>query len=507
MTYVESSLVTIRRTFSPLLVAVVLLLSLKLAVAQPVEDIKPRIEATLATPLFKNAIVGVLVKSLDDGRVLYEKNADYALMPASNMKLLTATTVAARLSNTFQFTTTLYRTGEITRGGELKGDLILKGSGDPSLTSLDLLSMAKQLKDLGVKKFKGRIIADATLFEDKPLGEGWEWDDEPFYYQAQVSGLNCDENVVSYVVKPGVKVGDAAIVEVGGADQAKVGIAPTQYLIVQNLVTTSESGSPITVSFDRSRAKNTVVLSGTIPLNGKPATEELTVEEPALFTATRLYDCLAASGIEVPKREKQQVVKEKVIPSAISLVTHQSKPLSAILSDFLKPSDNLYGECLFKTLAAQKSGIGTWEGGAKIVRDLFTEWNIDPSGLSIADGSGLSRRNNVTPRLLVSLLTAADSKLPTDAKTAFEAGLPVGGVDGTLRYRFKGTPAQGKIQAKTGSLTGVSALSGYLTTKTGERLVFSILMNHFSSGGPTSQARAAQDAIILSLMDAPKPLK
>ena len=495
----ESSRVILRRLPSLALCLVSLLFAPPSAMAQEGLPAKPRIEAALAAPVFKNALVGVLVKSLDDGRVVYEHNPDFSLMPASNMKILTGATAAMKLPATFHYTTTLYRTRDIDRRGELKGDLYIKGSGDPSLTSADLLALVQTLKTLGVKKFNGKIIADSSVFDDKILGDGWQWDNEPFYYQAQVSGLNCDENVVTVVVSPGTKVGDAATVTMGE------NVGKTRYLSLQNTAVTVAADAKTDVNFDRTRAKNETLVSGTVALGGKPATEEITVEDPALFTATRLWEQMQAAGIRVPKPEKQRVERGSVPKETAVLAAHDSGPLPKLLADFLKPSDNLFGECLLKTLAAQKNGVGTTEGGRGIVSDMLIEMGVDTSGLVMADGSGLSRNDNVTPRLLVSLLTAVEKKFPTEMKAAFVDGLPVGGVDGTLRNRFKGTAAQGSVHAKTGSLTGASSLSGYLTTKAGEHLVFSILMNHYTSGGPTAQARAAQDAIVLALTDVPKP--
>jgi D-alanyl-D-alanine carboxypeptidase/D-alanyl-D-alanine-endopeptidase (penicillin-binding protein 4) len=183
----------------------------------------------------------------------------------------------------------------------------------------------------------------------------------------------------------------------------------------------------------------------------------------------------------------------------------QSEEFPKLLAAFLKPSDNLYGECLLKALGAEKGGAGTTEAGAKVVRDFLKEAGIDTGGLYIADGSGLSRFDNVTPRLLVDLLTNIDRRFPADAKQALQDALPVAGLDGTLRNRFKRTLVEGNLRAKTGSLRGVSALSGYLTASSGERFVFSLLLNHFQGAGSTTAARTAQDAFTLALAAQRKP--
>ncbi|MDX1933775.1 MAG: D-alanyl-D-alanine carboxypeptidase/D-alanyl-D-alanine-endopeptidase [Capsulimonadales bacterium] len=490
----ESLSVIIRR-FSPLLLCLVLPLLPIPSSAQSPSDLPSGIDAALNVPEFKNAVVAVLVRSLDTGRTLYEKNPDVALMPASNLKLLTAATASAKLGIGFRFTTTLLRTGEITGSGELKGDLYLHGSGDPSLTSEDLTAMVRQLGSAGVRKFHGRVFVDASAFDARALGTGWEWDDESYYYCAQVAGLNCDENTVVLTAEPGKKPGDPPVV---------TAINGTRYLTLRNEAKTGVAGSPATVVFERARARNEVTITGSLPLDAKPVRETVTVEDPARFVGTRLWEILERSGTDTPKPEKRRVEIGIAPTNTLPVATHVSPALPKLLADFLKPSDNLYGECLLKTLGRQKSGQGTWDSGAATVRDYLGEIGVDAAGLVMADGSGLSRRNTVTARMLVDLLTAVETKLPDGARAAFVDGLPVGGQDGTLRNRFKSTAAQGVVRAKTGSLTGASSLSGYLTTVAGERLVFSILMNHYHSATGATRTRAAQDAIVLALMNVPR---
>lgn len=473
----------------------------------PATPLTERLNATLNVPVLKNAIVGAIVRSLDSGETLYEHNPDFALLPASNQKLITATTTLALLGPDFRYTTSLFRTGMIEADGTLTGDLYLKGSGDPSLSSANLKTLAEALAKSGVKKFSGKIVADATRFDEQTLGEGWQWDDEPFDYQPQVSALNCDENVVQIEVRPGSVIGATPDVVLGGMDSTSLAFAGSTYLNILNTATTGSGNDPtganVTtgISLERLRAHNDVVISGTIPLGGAPSRETVTVENPARFTVTRLYELLSATGITTAKPTASSISTGIVPPNVTLVAEHQSAPLSALVALLLKPSDNLFGECFLRTLGAEKGKAGSWSEGRKVVKNFLTEALSDTSGLYIADGSGLSRMNNVTPRLLADLLTYADKKLPPATRTAFVDGLPVGGIDGTLRNRFKGTPLAGNVRAKTGSLTGVSTLSGYVTTRSGKRLVFSLLMNHFTAGGPTAQARAAQDAFVLALYD------
>jgi D-alanyl-D-alanine carboxypeptidase, serine-type, PBP4 family len=467
-----------------------------------------QIDQVLAAPMFKHASVGVLVRSLDTGKTLYAKNPDLALMPASNQKILTAAVALWALKPDFRYRTTIAYTGSIDRTGTLNGDLYLKGSGDPSLDSARLLALAQEVKARGIVQVNGRIVADASAFDDQTLGNGWQWDDESYYYSAQVAGLNCDRNILQLEITPGKNVDDPATVVVGGAQAMALGFANNPYVEVVNEVKTvvAAEGVAPAISVTRVRGRNIVRLTGTIPAGAeqKPVREEVTVEDPALFAASRFVELLRVSGVTVPPAVRRRVEKGVTPADAVEVAVSESQPLRELLKDFLKPSDNLYGEALLKTVGKALSDEGTARAGANALRDLLKVAAVEPGGLSVADGSGLSRMNTVTPRILVDVLTNVWQRFPADARDAFIAGLPEAGVDGTLRNRMKKTPAEGKVRAKTGTLTGVSALSGYLTTPTGQRVVFSIVMNQYERSGGASAARSAQDAIVLALMNVPR---
>lgn len=471
------------------------------AATAPSTPLAARLDAIIANaPGLQNAIVGVQVKSLTTGQIIYEKTPQYALMPASNEKILTSTTALMRLGPDFRYTTTLFRTGTIDAGGVLHGDLYLKGTGDPSFTSARLKTLADTLQKSGVKRVEGRIIADASRFVDAPLGDGWQGDDEAFYYSAQFSALNCDENIVPLQVVPAPTAGLPAAVTIGGKAAAALGFgsASRDYLGLENTVlTTPATTQPATASvmWNRARGRTIFLVGGTLPQNALPVGEALTIEDPAAFTAYRLADLLPLAGVAYDAR---RVGKGVVPPDAVSVGVDTSEPLRVLLVHFLKASDNLYGEVLLRTLGAEKGKRGSAEEGVGVIKALLHDANVDTSGLQIADGSGLSRLNHVTPRTLVSLLTYVDQKFPPDVKALWQNALPVGGVDGTLRNRFKNTPAANNLHAKTGTLSGASALSGYVTSKSGERYVFSFLMNHFASA---AEARSVQDKLVLALAE------
>jgi D-alanyl-D-alanine carboxypeptidase/D-alanyl-D-alanine-endopeptidase (penicillin-binding protein 4) len=459
-------------------------------------NLEQRIAAVLDTPELRGASVGVFVRSLAaGGRVLFARNADLLLVPASNQKILTAATALTRLGPDHVFVTRLGGVG-VRDKNVWRGDLVLVGAGDPSLSSVRLREMVRALKTSGVRRVTGRIVADDGRFDEKRLGAGWQWDDEPFDYQPQVSALNLDENVVSVRVTPGRAPGDPALVTLD---------PPTAYVRIASTVRTVAAKEAANVAFDRARGRNDLIVSGTIAVGAKPATAALTVEEPSLFAATRLGELLKEEGVVVAGGPPVRAAAPPVA-GVTPLAESASEPLSVLVRDMMKRSDNLYAETLLKAAgAAIGSGVGTTAGGARTVAALVaTAGGGNPAVvLRVADGSGLSRLDLVTPQVLATLLAylADPAKAGTGVARAFGDALPVGGVDGTLRNRFKNTSAQGVVRAKTGSLTGVSTLSGYLTTKAGEPLVFSILMNNVLAG--TAAARRAQDAFVLVLIDAP----
>jgi len=441
------------------------------------------VDEALADPALTHGIQGILIESLNDGRILYEKNADLVFIPASNHKLIVSACALDTLGADYHFKTFLYTRGEQTADGILHGDIVIQGRGDPVLKSDDLSIMVSKIKELGIHTVEGNVIADDTWFDGIRLGWGWSWDDEPYYYSAQISALNLDENVVSIWVRPGEKVGDLATVEVQ---------PPTSYVSIENECKTSEAGSQKAIFIDRVRAKNVIRVKGVIPIDYKQAgpEEAITVEEPALYTAHRLVELLKAQGIEV----KGTPSCGKRPADARFVMSHVSPPLCDIIRMLNKPSDNLIAEVLLKTLGAERKGYGSASKGEEVEMEFLKKIGADLTAISISDGSGLSRLNLVSPRNLVTILKYM-YRHPKGQ--VFMDSLPVAGVDGTLRKRMKGTPAEGNVRAKTGYVGRVASLSGYVTTKSGEPLVFSMIFNNHLCRH--SEATAVMDKILAAV--------
>jgi len=450
----------------------------------PHASFRQRIAAALNTPDFKHALVGCLVVRARDRQLIYEQNADTLLMPASNMKLLTSATALDVLGGDFRCRTVVRAQTIIAAEGTLAGDLFLVGSGDPALTYDDLKKLAQSLWDKGLRKVEGCVVGDESAFQGASLGFGWQWDDLPWYYSMEVSALSLGRNQVNVVVKPGEKVGEAAVVTVEPANG---------YVVVENTATTGDEKARNTISFDRELGGKCIKVKGVLPLKAPPSSQRCSVWQPCLYTATVFTETLKAQGIEVKGAPKTGVAPK----DSVELAAHASPPLRDIVKQMNKPSDNHTAEQLLRLIGIQHKGQGTDAAGAEAIRAFLLRCGADEGSVRVADGSGLSRFNLVTPRTLARLLLKM--RLHPESQAFFDS-LPIAGVDGTLRLRMRNTPAEKKVFAKTGSLLSVSSLSGYVHASSGEVYVVVLMFNHYLC--PASVVRAAQDKVCQILAEA-----
>ncbi len=461
-----------------------ILLSLTCVIAQAAdESLAKTIDSILADPAMAHGTQGVIVQSATDGRVLYEKNSDTVFIPASSFKLLVSAASLDLLGPDYKMQTSLYMTGKITPGGTLDGNLILVGGGDPVFKHEHLTEMVEKAESMGIKYILGDVVGDDTRFDDQRLGNGWCWDDEPYYYSAQISALNVDENVVGVTIQPGSKYADPATVEITPANR---------YLIVRNTCVTAKAGDPKSISIDRMRGQNIIRVSGSVPLDYKPSgpEEAITMEEPTLYACQLFLDMLKKEGILFRGR----AVRGKKPDDATLLISRDSPPMSQMIRLLNKPSDNLIAECLLKNLGAELKGKGTADAAAEVEKEWLGKIGADVSAVNINDGSGLCRSDYISPKNLASILTYMFEQ--KNGKLYFDS-LPIAGVDGTIKSRMKGTPAENSCHAKTGYISRVRTLSGYVTTKSGDPLVFSIMMNGHLC--PSKDADAIQDKIVVTL--------
>jgi D-alanyl-D-alanine carboxypeptidase/D-alanyl-D-alanine-endopeptidase (penicillin-binding protein 4) len=429
--------------------------------------------------------VALLVVSLDRGDTLFAREDDRLYTPASNRKLFTAASALHWLGPKHRFITTLLSAGRIS-ADTLHGDLVLVGSGDPDLAALDLAALADTLA-FAARVVTGDVRADDSWFDDVEWGAGWMWDDGPFWEWPYVTALTLEDNVVTVTVRPGSEVGAPVVVDMA---------LPTGYVTLNVSATTAAPGATPELVIDRhwDPKENVIDIAGALAIDAEEVTARRTVEEPALYAATVLLELLEARGVEVLGTARRRPLEGA---AADTIAAHTSGPLAGSIRNFLKVSDNLTGELLVKAVGAAVSGPpGTYEKGLAAERAfLADEVGVDTTAQRLADGSGVSRYNLVTARQIVALLAYMPSR--TDLFPAYLDALPVAGVDGTLEERMRGTAAAGRARAKTGTLNGVTALSGYVPSAEGERLAFSMMVEFYA--GSAATRRAVQDSIVAAL--------
>ncbi|MHB2018958.1 MAG: D-alanyl-D-alanine carboxypeptidase/D-alanyl-D-alanine endopeptidase [Candidatus Xenobia bacterium] len=405
------------------------------AVARAVEKV------TGGDPALQEAHWGLIVED-SQGQVLYEHDADRLFNPASNLKLVTAAAARGLLGNQARFHTKLMAQGSIDGDGVLHGDLCLAGGGDPSLTTADL---QQAVQDLHIKRVDGNVVVDDRAFQGSKLGPGWAWDNFSAPYSAEADALTLDENTATLQVN----------------DRGATALPDVGYLTLHDHVV---RGGRTDVNAERQLGGNDVDVTGSIA-PGESARFAVTVHDPGVYAGAILKSLTHATG---------QV--ERGVASGQTLWDHQSPTLLDLESHMLKASDNLYGETLIRDLAG-----GRFDQAPALEKETLHL----PEPAVIVDGSGLSRDDLVSPRLLAGVLQQ-NYRDPQVQDT-----LPIAGVDGTLRHRMEGL--KGRVHAKTGTLDGVSSLSGWLTLPSGQQVAFSWICNGYTHGG---EVKATEDRLI-----------
>ncbi len=473
-----------------------------------VPHLASQIDAIVSAEEFENAFWGITVVDLESGSVLYDRNARKSFVPASNAKLYTTSAALDLLGPAYTYRTRLYVGGPI-EGGVLRGNLIVRGSADPTIgghyeaasgeweAEVDAVRLfrewADSLRAAGVERIEGDVIGDDDVVDDVPLGHGWSWDDETYYYSAQLSGLSFNDNVVQLHVEA-ESLGRPANVWWDPVN--------TDYVTVINRSLTIHPDSSKDAGYMRRRGTNTIEVSTLVPL-GRDDVVEITVENPTLFFVHVLRETLRQAGVAVDGEAVDvdfiSIKPDYSDPDVRRVAVHASQPLSDLVSMVNKPSQNLYADMLVKTLAAEfprpddDAEPGSARLGIDVAMKTLVRAGVDTSRIRLVDGSGLSRNNLVTPEMTAALLKYMWNHEDDGARTAFYDSLPVAGVEGTLRNRMRTGPAYRNLRAKTGTLSNVSSLSGYVRGSDGTPLAFALMCNHFTT--PTRHVRRAQDRL------------
>lgn len=476
------------------------------AVAESLGALQARLNAEINDPHFAEAEWGVDAVSLDTGKKVFAHNAGKLLKPASNTKLYTTALSLERLGPQYRIRTSFYAAARPDADGVLHGDLIVYGRGDPSLSARfnnDDYGKAMEpvlhaLAAAGIKKVEGNLVGDDSYFRGPEYGSDWTWDDLQNYYGAPASALSFQDNVIDLVFKPGAAV---------GAPCRVVTMPETSFMVFHNRSTTGPAGSRSRIRLYRPLDTDATYVWGEVALGEEGETDSVAVAHPALWFVTQLKQELARRGVVVAgevramdwlARETNPLPLDKLVEVA----SVESRPLAEIVRQTLKPSENLYAQLLLLQVGARSAtapaGRETQGAGISELYNFLRQAGIDHHNAVIQEGSGLSRGCLVTPAATVQLLTFMNHHR---YRQAYIDALPIAGVDGTLRNRFKGTPAAGNVHAKTGSLGYVNALSGFLTTAGHERLVFSIMLNNYGGENGEFGGRAAIDRLVLGLVE------
>lgn len=452
-------------------------------------QLQKSIETALKTSILQNASIGIQIVSVDSGEVVYKHDSNLMLNPASNTKLVTSAAALVTLNPEYQFITSIYRKGQL-RDGVLSGDIYLRGGGDPSLSYEALLKLAHDVYNAGIRTITGNVIGDDSFFDTEREFSGWHDFDRA--YSGRLSALSLNYNAVRLFVKPSSRS--------GGTPQIVLE-PPTSYVKVHNkAVTSSKSGIYASFSSADSAEDELPLPEETLVIRGKISTKSrygvsayVYVNNPSLYATTSFKDALEQMGITV----NGQAMLGEVPAKSQRVTTYASEPLSRIICDSNKVSNNFVAEQILKTLGAEVVGKpGTTEKGLRVVAEFLEDLGIPADAYVLENGSGLSRNNRLSPEQIVTLLTFMYENFAV--RSEFMASLAIAGVDGTLRKRLQDTQAERRLRAKTGALTAVSCLSGYAASRDNEVFAFSIMMNGYRSGGYAVQEIQNEIGLLLT---------
>lgn len=414
---------------------------------------------------------GIMIQPQFSQGILYQRNAEQFFIPASNMKLFPTAIAAHELSPDFQIVTPIFYQGEAP---DLK-QLRIVGQGDPSFTTSDLETLATVLQEKGVRSIE-TVVLETGYFPSPAINSSWEWEDVYAAYGTAVNSLMLDENAVTLTVRPQA-IGEPVTVAWNNP------IAASQWNLV-NEAMTAPPNTDYQVQLQGKLGTSQLYLTGSLPQDIKTDVWQLAIPNPDHYFRDVLLASFAQKQIQV---NHVHLIDSNISESRGNILMNVTSPdLVTLSQEINRNSNNLYAEALFKYLEVAI--------GRERIEEQLTQLGVSSASYRFGDGSGLSRRNLVTPSAIAQLL---QGMLHSPHAEIFRRSLAVAGVNGTLKNRLRSTPLQGNLQGKTGTLTGISALSGYVNPPHYEPLVFSILLNH--SQLSASQQRAIIDQILLLL--------
>ena len=462
-------------------ILIIIFFSFNLLAQTGLTKLKNELDKIVNDNFFERSQIAIEIFDLTEGKSLYSHNNKLLLHPASNMKLLTSAAGLVFLGPEYEFTTTLYYKG-VAEGATLYGDLYIVGGLDPDLTLIDLDSLVQALKSLEIRFITENIYADISIKDSLYWGSGWMWDDNPDPGAPLLSALNINDNAIEVFVT-GNKVGLPGIVSLK---------PETQYVKIENNSVTVPSTVPgnLNITRDWLNGNNTIFIEGQVRL-GEVIDTSVHRKELNLLKPEKYFLTLFKEHLEKEKIFSYGELDINTLPGGSIYLAEINRSLVNVLINLNKESDNLSAEMLLYALALKDSAApAVAKNGIEIINSLIDSVGLDPNDYSLADGSGVSRYNLVSAELLIELLKYMYKH---SEFYPYYNSLSVAGVDGTLENRMKNRVAEGNVHAKTGTLAGVSSLSGYVSAKNGNLITFAIMMQNFVE--KNSVARRFQDKI------------
>ena len=447
----------------------------------PLQQLKQDITAATAEPGVQRAAWGIVVHSLDRNERVFEMNPRTLLVPASTAKLVSLASAVDAAGWDYRYETVVRASAPIV-DGTIQGDLLIVGSGDPSIggrAGEQLGAWVDALKAQGLRRIDGRVIGDDDAVDEPRPQLAWAWDDLGYTTGALFGALNLAENRMEITVNPGPALDYQPTFSMEPAAWSRP---------LRNRTVTGPAQSPLLLWPEQRPGEPFLTIAGSIPIGAPPARLQISVGNPTAWFAGVFRAALISGGIEVTGEayDVDDVAQRPEWARADVLYTHRSATLAEIAQPMLKNSINLYGEAVLR-LNAAKSVFPTNDAALEGLRVRMRAWGIPDDAWQIIDGSGLSRRNAIAPEALVAILQRMYDPSGT---SPWMTALPVAGRDGSLAGRMAGTPAEGNVRAKTGTMSNIRALAGYVRTRDGEHLAFAIMADNFEGSGA-----AATDAI------------
>ena len=464
----------------------------------PVKELRGDLKSIIDNPDFANALIGVSVISLEKGEYFFKHNENKNFIPASTQKLLTTFSAISILGGDFKYSTKLFLDGELKDNGEFIGNLIIRGSGDPTLSKYYhkdpvkiMESWINKLDSMGIRSIQGNIIGDDRYFDNVFYGPGWAWDDMLYPFSSQVNSLSFNDNKIDVYIFQGDSVGETTNIEV---------YPPNSYIRIINNIKTGKPEALTNIIPVRETGTNLIELSGVISYDSTDKRNyekiQITIDNPTLFFLNVFREVLESRQIRFRGAllDVDDLNTKVNYRNLRSFIEYESPELSEIIKIINRVSHNLGAEMLLKTVAKENTGIGSFETGTQVIEEFLSKNGVNTNNIVIVDGSGLSRMNLFTPNYLITILS---SIYRSQYKNVMLNSLARPGKKGTLERRLTRSLATDKVFAKTGSMNNVSTICGYVVTRDGEDLAFAIMFQNFTV--PSSLAKNLQDLILMRL--------